>query len=280
MSPRSDSSIKEAAGALAPRLLAVAVALGLWQLASAAVGSDLLLAGPIQTLRVLVELAVTSTFWASIAFSLIRVIGGILAAFALSLVLAPLARRARPAAIFLDLIVGVIKSVPVACMVVLLLIWFGSRNIGAVTTFLVAFPAFYFPLYEGLGRLNADMDAYLGLSGVTGWRRIAAFVWPSLVPMLSAAARSAIGMGWKAGVAAELIGMPAGSIGERIYQTKLLLMTGELFAWTIAVVVLAAISERLLIAVLDSSAKLLQRSACACVDADEAIEEQRLLEED
>ncbi|MCI1810800.1 MAG: ATP-binding cassette domain-containing protein, partial [Olsenella sp.] len=58
---------------------------------------------------------------------------------------------------------------------------------------------------------------------------------------------------WKAGVAAELIGSPRGSMGERIYQAKLLLETGDLFAWTIVVVALSWACEKAFLAWLRST---------------------------
>ncbi len=42
--------------------------------------------------------------------------------------------------------------------------------------------------------------------------------------------RAVIGMSWKAGVAAELIGMATDTVGERIYQAKLLIETADLLA--------------------------------------------------
>lgn len=54
-------------------------------------------------------------------------------------------------------------------------------------------------------------------------------------------------MSWKAGVAAELIGMAAGTVGERIYQAKLLIETADLLAWTVLVVAASWACERVLV---------------------------------
>ncbi len=60
-------------------------------------------------------------------------------------------------------------------------------------------------------------------------------------------APAAIGMSWKAGVAAELIGMATGTVGERIYQAKLLIETADLLAWTVLVVAASWACERVLV---------------------------------
>ena len=235
------------------RLLAVDAWLVIWQLASFAVGSRLLLAGPLETVLCLAGLVVRREFWATVAFSLVRIAAGFVASFVLALALASVARRLRVVEEFVAVGLGAVKSVPVVCIVVLLLMFVGSRNVSAVAVFLVALPALYFAAFEALGNLDSGMGELLDACGVRGLRRVLGHVWPSMHPFLVATCKNVVGMSWKAGVAAELVGMPLGSMGERIYQTKLLLETGELFAWTIVVVVLAAMSERAFLALLARS---------------------------
>lgn len=235
------------------RLLAVVAWLVIWQLASFAVGSRLLLAGPLETVLCLAGLVVRREFWATVAFSLVRIAAGFVASFVLALALASVARRLRVVEELVAVGLGAVKSVPVVCIVVLLLMFVGSRNVSAVAVFLVALPALYFAAFEALGNLDSGMGELLDACGVRGLRRVLGHVWPSMHPFLVATCKNVVGMSWKAGVAAELVGMPLGSMGERIYQTKLLLETGELFAWTIVVVVLAAMSERAFLAFLARS---------------------------
>ena len=52
-------------------------------------------------------------------------------------------------------------------------------------------------------------------------------------------------MSWKSGVAAEVIGIPEGSIGEQLYYSKLYLDTAGLFAWTFVIIIASAVFERL-----------------------------------
>ncbi len=243
------------------RLLAVVAWLVIWQLASFAVGSRLLLAGPLETVLCLAGLVVRREFWATVAFSLVRIAAGFVASFVLALALASIARRLRAVEEFVAVGLGAVKSVPVVCIVVLLLMFVGSRNVSAVAVFLVALPALYFAAFEALGNLDSGMGELLDACGVRGLRRVLGHVWPSMHPFLVATCKNVVGMSWKAGVAAELVGMPLGSMGERIYQTKLLLETGELFAWTIVVVVLAAASERAFLALLARSVDVSLRLA-------------------
>ena len=61
----------------------------------------------------------------------------------------------------------------------------------------------------------------------------------------------AVGICWKSGVAAEVIGLPDGSIGDALYRAKITLSTGELFAWTFVIILLSAVFEKLFLALLD-----------------------------
>ena len=65
-----------------------------------------------------------------------------------------------------------------------------------------------------------------------------------------AAAATSMGLAWKSGVAAELFGLPDGSIGMELYRAKLYLDTPALFAWTLVIVLSSLICERLFSALL------------------------------
>jgi NitT/TauT family transport system permease protein len=51
-------------------------------------------------------------------------------------------------------------------------------------------------------------------------------------------------MSWKAGVAAEVIGIPSGSIGEQLYQSKVYFDLTSLYAWTVAIVCISVLLEK------------------------------------
>ena len=229
---------------------AVAFWLLVWQLASMAVGSELLLAGPAAVLVRLAQLVPTAAFWSTVGFSLARIAAGFAVAFALGLVLGLAAHRRPALAELLAPAVSFLKSVPIVCVIVLLLMWVGSVRVSAIAVFLAVFPAIYFSVLEGRSSASPGLGELLRVMGVPGWRRFLANTWQQLLPYLAATCRNACGMAWKAGVAAELIGSPRGSMGERIYQAKLLLETGDLFAWTIVVVALSWACEKAFLALL------------------------------
>ena len=76
--------------------------------------------------------------------------------------------------------------------------------------------------------------------------RFRTIVLPAALPSVASALSVSIGLAWKSGVAAEVIGIPGGSIGEKLYKAKVYLATPDLFAWTLAIVLLSAGCARLL----------------------------------
>lgn len=69
----------------------------------------------------------------------------------------------------------------------------------------------------------------------------------------------ALGLCWKSGIAAEVIGTPSGSIGEHLQQAKIYLDMPDLFAWTLVIVLVSLAFERTVLALLSWTAKRLER---------------------
>lgn len=225
------------------RCAPVAFWLVVWQVASMLDSSGILLCGPLDALLALCRLSSTQTFWSSIWFSALRIVAGVLLGYIIAGVLAAASWHTSTVRILLQPALLAIKSTPVACVVVILLIWTGAANVSVITVLLLVVPAIYFALCAGLDNMDAGQRDLFEIFGARGRRRFFALIWPAILPYLEAASSTVLGMSWKAGIAAELIGVPAGSLGERIYQAKLLLETPDLFAWTFCVICLSWLFE-------------------------------------
>lgn len=225
------------------RCAPVAFWLVVWQVVSMLDSSGILLCGPLDALLALCRLSSTQTFWSSIWFSTLRIVAGVLLGYIIAGVLAAASWHTSTVRILLQPALLAIKSTPVACVVVILLIWTGAANVSVITVLLLVVPAIYFALCAGLDNMDAGQRDLFEIFGARGRRRFFALIWPAILPYLETASSTVLGMSWKAGIAAELIGVPAGSLGERIYQAKLLLETPDLFAWTFCVICLSWLFE-------------------------------------
>ena len=70
--------------------------------------------------------------------------------------------------------------------------------------------------------------------------------FPQTKPFFKSAGITGLGLAWKSGIAAEVISMPKLSIGRSLYEAKLYIETPELFAWTLTVIILSIITEKVL----------------------------------
>ena len=151
--------------------------------------------------------------WAILAGSGARILGGLALAAVCGGVLAGISSRSRAFAYLVAPALSFVKATPVACVVVLLLIWLGSARVSIAAVFLMALPGVYFSLVEGLSQVDKPLEQMFRLHGVRGWRLFCAHTWREVLPFVLSCARAVIGMSWKAGVAAELIGMAVGWLG-------------------------------------------------------------------
>lgn len=244
-----------AAGAVAAFWLAV------WMLVAALVAQPLILPGPGAVALALLRLVCDGGTWAILAGSGARILGGLALAAVCGGVLAGVSVRSRAFARLVAPALSFVKATPVACVVVLLLIWLGSAHVSIAAVFLMALPGVYFSLVEGLAQVDKPLEQMFRLHGVRGWRLFCAHTWREVLPFVLSCAQAVIGMSWKAGVAAELIGMAVGTVGERIYQAKLLIETADLLAWTVLVVAASWACERVLVWLLRASGPVAWRAA-------------------
>lgn len=225
-------------------VLIVLLWLFLWQLLALGANNSVMLVGPLETLRALWQLPFEADFVSALCFSFARIIGGFALACICGILLAVLAWHSRVTAALLAPAVLVLKAVPVASFVILLLIWAGNENLSFYVSFLLVLPILYLNTLQGLRQTDGQLLELAKLCHMPRRRRIRFLYFPTLYPHLLSAFQLALGMSWKSGVAAELIGQPQHSIGNSLYLTKINLETDRLFAWTLIIVLLSWLFER------------------------------------
>ena len=241
------------------KLWAVAAWLMIWQLVSMWIGQEILLVSPAVVFLRLLELLPTGEFWRSVMFSVIRITGGFLLAAAAGVTAAGFAVKFRRAEEFLRPFVLTIKAIPVASFVILVLIWVPSRNLSVVISFLMLFPILYTNVLDGEKQMDRSLLEMAQVFELSRPVRLRYLYLPQILPYFRTGCSVALGLCWKAGVAAEVIGIPDQSIGEQLYQAKVYLNTPDLFAWTIVIVMLSVLFERLFLRLIDGVVKYLER---------------------
>lgn len=219
----------------------------LWQLLSLAVDNYVLMVGPWETLLRFFSLLGEPHFYMTAGISLLRIGTGFLTGFLTGVSLAACSSRFRLLEEGLAPVMSLLKAIPVASFAVLLLIWWGSSFLAVAVCFLVVLPNIYINTLEGLqstDRALLEMGKVFRLPLGT---KLFYIYLPALRPFLTGGLKLALGMCWKSGVAAEVIGTPAHSVGGQLYLSKIYLDTAGVFAWTAAVILLSVLFERLIL---------------------------------
>lgn len=232
------------------KILIVLFWIAVWHLASLAIQNDILFAGPADVARSFFQLLPTADFWLAVGWSFGKIILGFLAAFLAGILMGSLAFRFPFLKELLAPVVALIMSIPVASFVILALIWVGSGNLSVFISFLVVFPMIYVNTIAGLQSTDQGLLEMAKVFSVRLPRRVRYIYLPALMPYLASSCKVALGMSWKSGIAAEVIGVPSHTIGENLYMSKIYLATSDVFAWTIVIILVSAVFEKLFLQVL------------------------------
>lgn len=227
------------------KVIAVAAALVLWQLASIIIGEEVLLVSPLKVLVRLSELVFEKEFYGAVAFSFVRITFGFVLAVIVGIVLATAAYRWHFAEILLWPYMSIIKATPVASFIILCLIWLTSSSLPVFIAFLMALPIIYTNVLAGFKSTDAKLLQMADIFRFSFAKRLRYIYLPNIKPHFISACSVALGLTWKAGIAAEIIGIPDGSMGEMLYNAKLYLATADLFSWTVTIVCVSILFEKL-----------------------------------
>lgn len=217
----------------------------IWAVCYRAVGKDLLLASPVQVGRRFAFVA-EAAFWRCVGMSLVRTA----AAYGLGVVIACLLAVICHAWALADDVIrpalAVVRATPVASFIILALVWLSSTNVPILAGVLMVVPVVFANVREGISATDGQLLEMARLFGWGRWKTWRRVVIPSVLPTFLAACEACVGLCFKATIAAEVIGVPKNAIGTQLYNAKIYLETDSLMAWTLVVIILSMILERLL----------------------------------
>lgn len=229
------------------RTLAFALAIFVWQVAAMAVGEQVLLASPLSVLGALFDILRTPATYFVVLRSATGILLGFLSGLVLGSALALAASRYRTVETLLFPYMVTVRSIPVASFIVVAWVWLDARSLPGFISFLIVLPIVYNNLLAGLSARDRALDEMARVYAIPYHRRLLYILRPQLRPTLLSASETAVGLAWKSGVAAEVIAMASGTIGENLYNNKVWLNTPALFAWTVIIVLASLLSEKLIL---------------------------------
>lgn len=241
------------------KLWAAVVWLLIWQAASMCIGQEILLVSPVSVILRLFELVRTMEFWQSLAVSFVKILSGFLLGTLSGVTAAGLAARFRRVDEFLEPFVQTIKAVPVASFIILVLIWISPEDLSVIISFLMVFPVIYTNVKDGIRSLDRNLTEMARVFRIPAALRIRYIYVSQILPFFRAGCSLALGLCWKSGIAAEVIGLPEHTIGENLYNAKIYLDTPDLFAWTLVIVVISVLFEKVFLRLIDCGMKYVEK---------------------
>lgn len=229
--------------------------LGIWQLAAILIDNSLLFPTPVSVAVRLFELMLTASFYKTVGLSLLRILVGMLLGTFIGTLGGLLTASSKIARDFFAPLLAVVKSTPVASFIILMVLWISRDVTPLIIALMMVTPVVWTNVETGI--LNTD-KSLLEMAKVYKMPRTATvrhIYLPSISPYFLASLKASLGMAWKAGIAAEVLLQPIISIGKMISDSKILLETTDLFAWTVVVVILSVIIEKAMVLILKKALK-------------------------
>ncbi len=228
-------------------LLSVVFWILVWAIVSKQIDSEFLLPSPKATASALFALVSNVEFWQTVGASLIRILIAIFLSLLIGSAVAALTANIKPMDTLFSPLMTVVKATPVASFIVLAILWVERDTLPAFITMLIVIPIVWSNVSAGIMGVDKKLLEVAKVYNFSFWKKIFRIYLPSIMPYFLAACRASLGMAWKAGIAAEVLCTPKQAIGTEIYLSKMYMETTELFAWTLTVIILSVVIEKLLI---------------------------------
>lgn len=231
-------------------LIPLAFWLAVWQGAAMLAGSELLLPGPVRVAQALAVQAAGADFWRITALTLGRVFAGTAAGAVLGAVIAVLTCASRWCERILVPAVKVIRATPVASFILLVLLWVSTGRVPGVISALMVLPVVWGNVSKGIRETDPQLLELARAYRFGRGRTVRLVYLPAAAPYFAAGVETALGLAWKAGVAAEVLCRPKWAVGSEIFFARTYLETPDLFAWTLVVIALSFLVEFALVRLL------------------------------
>lgn len=228
------------------KLFAIVLWILVWQITAAWLNKPLLIPAPLSVLKRIFELMLTTQFWKTISLSFSRMIFGFLLGAFFGTLAAVISYFSKIIYEILYIPLSVIKATPVASFIILALLWIKGGFLSSFITMLMVMPIVWTNVYEGFSSIDSKLLDVAKVFNFSFLKKAKLIYLPSIKPYFLASVITASGLGWKAGIAAEVIAKPKNAIGTFLNDSKVYLETTDLFAWTIVIILISIIIEKII----------------------------------
>lgn len=240
---RSTQTVLFSPRALFTRAGVLVFYLVLWAMLAKTINQPLLLPSPLEVSKKLVQLLPSPAFYMTLGATLLRTLTAYILGILAAILLGALCLRFHLAELLLSPFLSAVRATPVTSFIVLALVWLSSPRVPVLTGFLMTLPVVYQTLVQSVRAIDPKL---LEMAKMYRFGRLGTLrhvIIPSVLPAFVGSCLAAIGLCWKAVVAAEVIGVPKLAVGSRLYEAKIYLETDSLLAWTLTIILLSVLLE-------------------------------------
>jgi len=201
---------------------------------------------PIETLGIIGEEMRKDSFFSAIFSTLERSFISFLISFVVASVLAASAHFGKFIGTMLNPFIVLCRSMPTMALVLILLLVVGSDLLPIVVAFLVVFPLCYENMQAAINETDKKLIIMANVFKIPKWRQITGIYIPAMLPFVFSSIIAGFGLNIKVVISAEVMGLPAMSIGHLILSARQGFNFGVSFAWLVIAVILSLICESIL----------------------------------
>lgn len=215
----------------------------IWQIMASFIKEEILLPSPLIVFKKFIYLLGQVDFYKAIFLSTIKIIAGFLISIAIGVIFAYLAYKYKLFYDFISPLIRIFRSIPLASLIIFLLFWANKDYLSIYISFIMAMPLIFQNVYDGLSDIDKNILQMADIYKVSEIKKIKYIYKVKVKPFLYSSIISISGLVFKAGIAAEVIGLPKNSIGNNLYNAKVYLDMPNLFAWTLAILLISSFFE-------------------------------------
>lgn len=228
-------------------LLSVLFWIGVWELVYLLVDENFLLASPLSVaINTGLLLLKKSTYYIML-MSLLRILVGFILAILVGCCCAFVAFKFKAVRPLIEILFKIIKLSPIVSFIIIALVYIPEWIIVPLISFLMVTPVFYYSTYQALRNTDKKMIEMARMYEFTPYQKLKYIYINSGRKAFVGAIESGIGFAFKSGITAEVLVLPQVSFGMMLYTSKIYLDGLNLASYTILLIILAIIVEKLVI---------------------------------
>ncbi|MCL2249445.1 MAG: ABC transporter permease subunit [Oscillospiraceae bacterium] len=217
-----------------------------WILAETRFAQTGIIPTPPETVRIIHEEMQSDNFFEAIFSTLRRSLVSFLVSFFAGGILAALSHYAKFIGIMLSPLIALCRAMPTMALVLILLLTVGSNALPIVVGFLIIFPLCYENMQAAIAETDKKLITMAKVFKIPGRRQITGIYLPAMLPFVFSSIIAGFGLNIKVVISAEVMGLPAMSIGHLMLSARQGFNFGATFAWLTIAVILALICEFIL----------------------------------